>query len=712
MKASLLKELEAVQDSSQPFESHPEIYLATRDAILKSKSYDVLELFYVFLANLFRGQAEHGKETPPVKDIRRKSFCLQFVPAIISRYLSLLVTQKVEEEMMISLIEAFFGVVCTSNSSKKLKKTTSLPELTEGIISENLILVPSLLKASVYMNNNEVLFPKDFISYPSNRLEFLRNRTEPSITKLDANNRQDVLAFTIQQYNSCLGDACAKSQEDFCQMCSCFVLSGFNLKKTKFASQAGSLPPMANRRLLLSSFLMSEMLQGLYQLSFYISLREASLRALEHVSFRARHSLMSNMIMLTDSVRTAIDRSCLKQDARLLILSEPEVSYQDRVGVVTSDSLRIAARRESIRLDKLENFGAGPHANGSEDLSTTGPSNHNSSANNRRLSQLDEDQVFRPNNATLSSKSPEKHYSNNSSSSRSSKSSNQNRLYPDAKSVESSPSRFKVQLTKDHLSSVNKSGKVNNYKDSYELSTTKITACSYQSFETDGGKLSAVDLRLDYRRSSNSSTGDLQPQIEINGSKRYKKNLSNQSSHSSRSSPKRHGPNHMQKSPNRSLVGESSDSDRNSPAVIFKMGDSRNSASGDWTQSMDGGYYGTGGSSLESSPSRHNQAIPLERLDVNEDTDLVTTTTKTINYSTSFKYNVESCGDNDVNNTNNTFTNSSSTCEVKGRFNGNTAGLYVDDEDDYALEGNEIDSRGSSKSTKRASVPLAVVTEL
>ncbi len=58
--------------------------------------------------------------------------------------------------------------------------------------------------------------------------------------------------------------------------------------------------------------------------------------------------------MLTEAVKNAIEHSSLKQDATQLILSEPEVSYQDRVGIVTSDSLRITARRESIRLDKLE----------------------------------------------------------------------------------------------------------------------------------------------------------------------------------------------------------------------------------------------------------------------------------------------------------------------------------------------------------------------
>ncbi len=143
--------------------------------------------------------------------------------------------------MLLSLIEAFLVVICTNvsvlplnqyyvccfvknlfKSPRKLKKSVSAVELTrlDSTANESVVPVPSLLKASVYMDNNEVsvrffksrskngpvhtcfelqvLFPKDFISAPPHLVEFLRIRTEPSITKLDANNRWASFDFNLQ----------------------------------------------------------------------------------------------------------------------------------------------------------------------------------------------------------------------------------------------------------------------------------------------------------------------------------------------------------------------------------------------------------------------------------------------------------------------------------------------------------------------------------
>ena len=95
---------------------------------------------------------------------------------------------------------------------------------------------------------------------------------------------------------------------------------------------------------------------------FLLSLRDDCVSAVEHIAFRAKHSLMPQVIMLTHSVKKAIERSVLKQDET--ILSSPEVSFQDRVKAVTSDSLRITARRESIRLESANYYNSTLLSNG------------------------------------------------------------------------------------------------------------------------------------------------------------------------------------------------------------------------------------------------------------------------------------------------------------------------------------------------------------
>ncbi|XP_063719552.1 uncharacterized protein LOC134846218 isoform X2 [Symsagittifera roscoffensis] len=679
MKASLINDLEnaidRLEERPAPFAKKPELYKDVRDAILSSQDYEVLEQFYVFLADAYREQGNEGSTAGS-----NKQFCLQFLPAIVLRYLSLLVTQNSDQEMVVSLMEAFFVVICT-NISRKLKKSASLPELTDGIVNENLILVPSLLKASVYMNNNEVLFPKDFISYPSTRLEFLRMRTEPSITKLDANNRQEVLAFAIRQYNCFAGDAYIKSQEDFCLMCSCIVLSGFDLRRLKFSYSVSSSEVrshLAPKRFVLSQFLVMEMLQGLYQLSFYLSVRNCSMRALEHVSFRTRHSLTPNLIMLADSICTAVDRSCLKQNRD--ILAEPEVSYQERQAIVTSDSLRIAARRESIRLDKLENFG--PHIHGAE--APTMRMGHNNKDNIRRLGPIDDNQRdLHQNNPT-----------NNHFSDKQQKPS-KFEYSPDLKTIEGSPNRFKIQLANENSTVSSSVMTSKHFHGRSELRTSQLQQNSIEMYSHTTTTTTGESQNFSAVNNINHGAEYSSPHNSTGG--KFKKNhSSSQSSFNSRVSPKKYGANAHQKSPkhylaavgDNSLDSSGSVSSRYSPSVIFQMGDS----GGDLLTGTDGA-----GNSLESSPARNRSQHFDDRvsdLELNGES-------KVKQLCTSFKFSVDAYDADE--------TLKEVSANSYGRIGAGKkeAELYVDDENDYAIEGDP-----ESKSTKRVSVPLAVVSEL
>ncbi|XP_055517238.1 hyccin isoform X1 [Leucoraja erinacea] len=284
-----------VEEWLSEFKTLPEISISSYASSLKGKSTLVSELYTVIsesLSELLEPVCHQLFEFYRSGEFELKRFTLQFVPELVSSYLSVISARNMHSSGCIeALLLGIYNleIVDKEGGTKVLSFT-----------------VPSLSKPSVYHE------PSSFGSMALTEGALSRHGLTRVVhagpycqrETFTAQNRFEVLTFLLLCYNAAIVYVPCHSLQSLCRMCSRICVNGFPRKLQKKSENIRS-------RIRVSPEFMVHMLTAVYY-AIYNGEWELGCKALDDVLYRAQLEMFPEPLLVGNAIKNTLPSSALK----------------------------------------------------------------------------------------------------------------------------------------------------------------------------------------------------------------------------------------------------------------------------------------------------------------------------------------------------------------------------------------------------------------
>lgn len=284
-----------VEEWLSEFKTLPEISISSYASSLKGKSTLVSELYTVIsesLSELLEPVCHQLFEFYRSGEFELKRFTLQFVPELVSSYLSVISARNMHSSGCIeALLLGIYNleIVDKEGGTKVLSFT-----------------VPSLSKPSVYHE------PSSFGSMALTEGALCRHGLTRVVhagpycqrETFTAQNRFEVLTFLLLCYNAAIVYVPCHSLQSLCRMCSRICVNGFPRKLQKKSENIRS-------RIRVSPEFMVHMLTAVYY-AIYNGEWELGCKALDDVLYRAQLEMFPEPLLVGNAIKNTLPSSALK----------------------------------------------------------------------------------------------------------------------------------------------------------------------------------------------------------------------------------------------------------------------------------------------------------------------------------------------------------------------------------------------------------------
>lgn len=273
------------------------------------------------LHQLFRSETEAQKLDPVCHQLfefyrsdkeELRLFSLEFVPSLLWLYLSSL---SINGKKSCGAVEAFllavYNLEIVSADGKPKLKTFRIPSFGQPSVYHE----PSALSS---LSLSESALSR----YDNTEPEIWKSGPYPQYEAINGQNRQAILSYLLQSYNTSISDLSELSHQIYCKSCSRLVTTGFddlsdishNVKSSSSFHQPGDSPKLSKRksqigellpRIAISPTLMTEMVSGLYFIMFN-SDKSLAARAILDIHNRASYELYPDVLMVTSAMKNSL----------------------------------------------------------------------------------------------------------------------------------------------------------------------------------------------------------------------------------------------------------------------------------------------------------------------------------------------------------------------------------------------------------------------
>ncbi|XP_071149828.1 hyccin-like [Mytilus edulis] len=239
-------------------------------------------------------------------------FSLEFIPTLQWVYLSSLsVNGKKSCGGVEALLLAAYNLDIVSSDGKPKIKTFRIPSFGQPSVYHE----PSALSS---LSLSESALSR----YDHTEPEIWRSGPYPQYEAINGQNRQSILSYLLQCYNSCISDLSELSHQMYCKACSRLATTGFDdlsdisctVKPSASFHLQDSPPPQSKRkshvgellpRIAISPTLMTEMVSGLYYIMFN-SDKYLATRAILDIHNRASYELFPDVLLVTTAIKNSL----------------------------------------------------------------------------------------------------------------------------------------------------------------------------------------------------------------------------------------------------------------------------------------------------------------------------------------------------------------------------------------------------------------------